>query len=507
MSPRSTHHPVRRWSIARIVLCLLLAIGATSAGLLPRAQAQPTERIASAAPAAARISPLAYRTDLQPLRAPDGHPIVPMGDVLGTKRVMVLRVYFHDYSATSTYSKAQVEGFFGDLDTLWRNTSYNKINISAQVTDLFQLPSNRSAYIDDFADGDLSNGAKFGKVLLDAIANAPGGLDWTNLDAILVVMAETNTSQFHRGQGTGDCNLPQGPGGSVKHMGCAIFSENPVTTPSLANDRAVWGRWAHEIGHAFQQGGPAHPSNYNNSFELMDRSYPGQTGVFEKQSDQGFPGWMPGGHYFNTVPNPAPPWAPPGAAVGGGLVDLRAIEYDPTGAPNYQAARVYITANLYYMLSVRRKVLGDDLRPIPDEGVLIERVQVGGNPAINDCSADSPCPRWVEVKGPGGNANALWKGVPGVSTTFTGDGATISIAKKLDTSGDNWELRIGYSQAPQPDVMVSPWRSPPGNAWETTDIWVDSPVNGYGTYRYGTWPRTSATQCRSATATTRPSAS
>ena len=68
-----------------------------------------------------------------------------------------------------------------------------------------------------------------------------------------------------------------------------------------------------------------------------------------------------------------------------------------------------------------------------------------------------------------------------------GDGATIAINKKLDTAGDNWQVQVGYSQALQPDVMISPWRSPPGNAWETTDIWVDSPVNGYGTYRYGTW--------------------
>jgi len=42
-----------------------------------------------------------------------------------------------------------------------------------------------------------------------------------------------------------------------------------------------WGRWAHEIGHAFQQAGPAHPSNYNSAFELMDANYPGQTGVFD----------------------------------------------------------------------------------------------------------------------------------------------------------------------------------------------------------------------------------
>src|SRR5262249_40947165 len=155
------------------------------------------------------------------------HPIVPQADVLGAKRVMVLRVYFHDYMASSRFTKAQVQGFFGQLDQLWRDTSYGKISISSQVSDLYQLPSNRSDYVDDFPDGDLSNGGKYWKVLGDAIDNAPAGLDWTNLDAIMVVMAETDPMQFHRGQGTGDCNLKQGPGGSVKHLGCAIFSENP----------------------------------------------------------------------------------------------------------------------------------------------------------------------------------------------------------------------------------------------------------------------------------------
>jgi len=35
--------------------------------------------------------------------------------------------------------------------------------------------------------------------------------------------------------------------------------------------------------------------------------------------------------------------------------------------------------------------------------------------------------------------------------------------------------------------MINPWLAPPGNTWETTDIWVDSPVNGFGVYRYGMW--------------------
>ncbi len=387
------------------------------------------------------------------------------GVVLGAQKVMVLRVYFKDYANNSRYTKAQVQGFFGQLDTLWQKTSYGKISINYQVTDLFQLPDNRSLYIDDIADGDLSNGGKFDKIIDDAIANAPAGLDWTNLEAVMVVMAETG-AQFHRGQATSSCNKPMGPGGAAANVGCAIFSENPTET-----DLQVWGRWAHEIGHAFQQGGPAHPSEYNSEFELMDSNYPGQTGIFEKQSNMGFPGWLPVAKYKEVT-----------KAKGGESLCIWAREYDPAGKPNLQAVKAKITDDLYYLISVARRVNGDELngdfqggaagtKGIPDQGVLIERVSEGAA-------------QWVVVKGKGGDRDKLWK----QGDTYDGgaDGIVINISKKVDD--DNYCVRVQYNaKANQPDVMLERWTQPPGNSYETTDIWVDSPVNGYGTYRYGQW--------------------
>ncbi len=392
----------------------------------------------------------------------DGH-FVPSAVVSGPQKAIVLRVYFKDYAKNSRYDTGDVTGFFNDLDTLWQNTSYGKMSISHQVTELFQLPDNRSKYVDDFADGDLSNGDKYGKVLTDAVANSPAGLDWTNIQAVMVVMAETNAAQFHRGQAN-KCNLKMGPAGAVKKVGCAIFSENPTET-----DLQVWGRWAHEIGHAFQQGGPGHPSNYSNEFELMDSNYPGQTGVFEKQAHTGFPGWMPGTKYVEITPE-----------TGGENICLWAMEYDPADKPNPQAIKAEITGNLYYMVSVRRRVRGDELngdfqggpagsKGIPDEGVLIERVSEGSDP-------------WVKVIGNPGR-NTLWD----AGDVFnTADGITISVRQKVDE--DNYSVDVSYdSRANQPDVMLMPWTSPPGDTWETTDIWVDNPINGYGTYRYGMW--------------------
>jgi len=395
-------------------------------------------------------------------------------DVTGQKNVIVLRAYFHDYTATSRYSLPQVQGFFGDLNTLWgTRNSYGKMGLSAQVTDLIQYPSNRSAYIDDFSTGDLSNGGKFDLVLDDAIANSPAGLDWSDVDAVMVVMSETDPAQFHRGQ-AGTCTKKMGPAANapLKYVGCAIFSENPSQS-----DLQVWGRWAHEVGHAFQEGNPPHPSNYNSSFELMDDNMPGQTGMFEKWIPGGFGGWMPHAKYKVFTPT-----------TGGGTAAIYAEEYDPATRPNAQAVKADVTGSLYYIVSVRRRINGDELngdfqsgpvgtRGIPDEGVLIERVVENGDGAV----AGSP---WVVLQGKGGDRDKLWH--EGDQYQNTSDGVYITVDKKFDD--DDYQVTVRYSDgSAQPDVGLYSWLSPPGNTYETTDIWIDSPINGYDTFRYGMW--------------------
>jgi hypothetical protein len=399
--------------------------------------------------------------------AASGLPFVPdaRADVAGTKNVVVLRVYFNDYANTSRYSKTQVEGFFTQLDTLWgAHNSYGAISLSAQVSDLFKLPSNRSSYVDDHNDGDTSDGGKYMLVLNDAIANSPTGITWTNVDAVMVIMAETNTAEFHRGSGN-KCTVKMGPAAnaSSKLVGCAIFSENPSDS-----DVSVWGRWGHELGHAMQEGDPAHPSNYNSNFELMDASLPGQTGMFEKWIPGGFGGWMPKTKYKVFTP-----------ATGGGVAAVYAEEFAPNTKPNAQAIKADITGSLYYLVSVRRRLNGDELRDngtgvtpgIPDEGVLIERVAENGDP-------------WVVVQGRSGDRDKLWR--EGDQYQNTGDGIFINVDKKFDD--DDYSVTVRYTDGSnQPDVGMYSWLSPPGNTYETTDIWIDSPVNGYDTFRYGTW--------------------
>lgn len=398
-------------------------------------------------------------------------------------RVMLLRVYFDDYTATSRFTQAEVDGIFNDdMDGLWQNTSYGHVGIDAQVSALYELPDNRADYITDCPEegfpacptdngnpppsgtvlsGDLSSGAEFSNVLNDAIDSAPAGLNWSDLDTIMVLMAETS-AQFYRGLG-GRCDLPQGPGGTVANVGCAIYSENPTE-----NLNQAWGRWAHEVGHTLQQGGPAHPSNYRSEFDLMDSNLPGQTGVFEKQAHTAFPGWLDPFKYLEFDP-----------VGGGGIANIWAMEYDPDDMPNVQAVKAKITDNLYYLISVRRSILGDDLNGdytpfgIPDEGVLIERVEEGAD-------------QWVTIQGKGGSRNVLWQ--EGDQFINAADGIRVTVNQSLDPDGDNYRVIVDYNKAAlQPDIAMEPWRSPPGNTWETTDIWIDSPVNGYDNYVWGTW--------------------
>ena len=162
--------------------------------------------------------------------------------------------------------------------------------------------------------------------------------------------------------------------------GRVIMSENPTETTT-----ELYGRMGHEFGHAFQQAGPAHPSNYNNEFELMDLKLSGQTGVFEKARRHGLPRLAAAEQVRRSqVPTAAP------------RVCLWAMELRPDGSsPTRRRSRSRSPGSLYYMLSVRRKILATTSTPTSTAS------------PTKACSSSAP-PRirpWVQVKGKGGNRN------------------------------------------------------------------------------------------------------
>jgi hypothetical protein len=395
----------------------------------------------------------------------------------GTQNILVLRVVFSDFPNMTRFTDAQVQTFLDNLNQLWgKKTSYGTITLNFRVSTLYAVPGNSATYLDSGCPatgcpGDISTAAGFNALVGDAVAAAPAGLDWTNLRGIMILFADVRPNGFHRGQ-----TLPasvDSPIGTL-NLRVSIVGE----TPGL-NETSTWGRWGHEIGHELQTGGPPHPSNYASLFEVMDGLYPGQSGIFEKQATMGFPDWIPTGKYKLVTP-PA-----------GGTATIFAEENPPALQPDFQGIKASLTfggPQLYYLISVRRRTLGDDLftgstpNGIPDEGVLIERVLEGGDPSINDCPPDN-CFRWVNVIG-NGKSNTLWhEGDTFFSAT---DGISIAVRKKVDD--DHYTVNVAYGeQMNEPDVGLNSWLAPPGNTYETTDIWVDSPLNGYDTYKYGNW--------------------
>ncbi len=422
--------------------------------------------------------------------------------VLGQQNFVVLRVQFHDMVG-STFNDTQTQGLFDNITTLWgTDSSYGAMTPNFRISPLFQLPKNTASYVDQ-SGGTVSSTAAFNTLVSDAVAGAPATTDWSNLRGLIILFADTRTNGFHRGVTY--------PGVQISPAGVASFSlpVSVVSEDPLEGVPTAWGRIAHEIGHEMQQAGPPHPSNYNSQFEQMDAEYPGQTGVFEKQANMGFPAWLSPGKYRTVNP-------PKGA-----VITLLSAETPPNAEQDvFQAAKVFLNfggTGVYYLVSVRRRVLGDDIATgsplsspsdcttqatpngIPDCGVMIERVVEGGDPNVQDCDPVYGCTnRWVDVLGKGGTRTALWH----VGDTFdaatygkasaASDGVSIRVLRRADA--DHYTIEVTYGDfAAGPDVGLQSWLQPPGDTYETTDIWIDSPVNGYASpadsdalhYRYG----------------------
>jgi len=430
-------------------------------------------------------------------------PNASRADFTGPQKIVVLRVQAHDSTGT-TYTTAQVQQEFDNITALWGNhSSYSKITPIFQISSLYTLPQNFTTYVDS---GDHSTDAAFNKILADAVANAPAGLDWTGLRGLVIYLADTRPGGFHRGVTYPPLNITPPGASSPISVHISLLTEDP--SEGLPTG---WGRIAHEVGHELQNGGPAHPSDYNSSFEQMDGEYPAQTGVFERQQNMGFPGWLPASKYVEVHP-------PAGTST-----TVWTAETDPSGQPDAQAIKAYLSFGgntVYYLISVRRRLLGDELaidstssptdcntaatpHGIPDCGVLIERVVEGGDPNVADCDPVYGCTnRWVDVLGRGGDPKQLWHqgdiyhSSSSGSASTSSDGITIAVRKKADT--DHYDIVVSYNGDPSahPDVGIYSWLRPPSNGYETTDIWVDSPVNGFSavgsppdpaSFRYGVW--------------------
>jgi len=429
----------RYWRLG--ALSILLLLGMAGWVVVDRATAAPTA-VGAIVPPLAVVAPAA--------------PAVPQGPAKynGEFRIVIVPGYFPDLPLVDgeadsqwRFTRAEVAALVNqEINTLWNSTSYGNLRIKAEVADPIQLDwwgngcegegapwprakfTNTNAKVMSGGEVRKATACNARRVYREADAagkaaweaNLPtmwdadsGNFNWANIDGFLAMpinppqlISYTNSTPtidydgdtllnlpIHSMAATKGCNAADF-GGSRRQIGCGYLMDGVSAREnnaglyevSLHSYNRVWGAWAHEIGHMMENNNSSgHPSNYQNSFELMDSNLPGHTGIFEKSADAYYPGWLPE-ERLRTVALDEP----------GAFVSISAIEH-PLDTPDlalYRGARIELGSDEYYLVSVRRRINGDDLASrtpagIPDEGVLIERVREARfEPVIHE----SACP-------------------------------------------------------------------------------------------------------------------
>jgi hypothetical protein len=122
-----------------------------------------------------------------------------------------------------------------------------------------------------------------------------------------------------------------------------------------------------------------------------------------------------------------------------------------------------------YTIENRQRINGD--ANLPSNGILVSFIDENPNTILKAIVLDDP-----------GSPGDLNQATLEVGDTYIDSARNITISYDSQT-GNNANVRVQYRQPPAdpPNPQITPWGAPP---WETSDIWVDSEKNGWGTYKY-----------------------
>ncbi len=223
------------------------------------------------------------------------------------------------------------------------------------------------------------------------------------------------------------------------------------------------------MGHCFllrhTHGSGGTQKNYASFYSLMARAYPSGCNVYTQLIDN-HAGWFDVASNQVTI-----------SGGGSGTYHVRPRHLDING--DIQSLKVEISTTEYYRVEVIEQKSEDAW--LPDEGVLIYLVDEGDNDNdectdIDSTHGSDPDPDPVEDLD-----DCLYD--VGQIFTDTGNGITIEID---DFSFDGFDIIVTNAAGGTPDLMINEWGDPPGSPgpYESIDIYIDSPVNGWNWYRH-----------------------
>ncbi|NHJ03790.1 MAG: hypothetical protein EAX90_03130 [Candidatus Heimdallarchaeota archaeon] len=295
------------------------------------------------------------------------------------------------------------------------------------------------------------------EVFVDAVELADPDIDFSVYENIIVILSDV----WWRGWSTLGVKIHiDTDEGEFDVEGTVVAEQD--TEPI----EAVWGRIAHEMGHCFllqHTHGSGGTKNYASYYSLMARAYPSACNIYTQLIDT-HAGWFDASTNEVVI-----------ATGGGGTYHVRPRHLDVLG--DIQALKIPISATKYYRVEVIEQKSEDAW--LPDEGVLIYLVDEGQ-------LDDRECTDIDSTDGSiAGDPDDLFDCLFDVGGSFTDidNGISISID---DFALDGYDVTVTNTADGTPDLMINKWGNPPGSPgpYETIDIWIDSPVNGWNWYRH-----------------------
>ncbi|MHA1556165.1 MAG: hypothetical protein ACTSPM_04440 [Candidatus Heimdallarchaeota archaeon] len=379
----------------------------------------------------------------------------PQAARTGAQSFVVLLVHFSDY-VTPRWSQAEHEDIMQTIDDYWVNASNGLMSIDWAVEGWYDLGNNLAHYAHLDA-GALDLDVNWHTIATEAVALADGDVDFAAYDNIIIMLSNV----WWRGVSTLGTKVAINTADGNFNREATLVSERDGDT-----EQAVWGRVAHEMGHCFllqHTHGNSAAKNYASYYSLMARAYPSACNIYTMLIDD-YAGWFDAPTNQEVI------------AAGQSLMfHVRPRHLDTT--LDVQSLKIPFSATKYYRVEVIEQKSEDAW--LPDEGVLIYLVDEG-DPTNDQCTDEDSTP--------GSDPNAvidLLDCLYDVGQTFTD--ATNDITISIDQfSFDGYDISVTNDAGGSIDLMINEWGDPPGSPgpWESIDIYVDNPVNGWGWYRY-----------------------
>ena len=371
----------------------------------------------------------------------------------GAQSFVVLLVHFSDY-VTPRWTPAEHEDIMQTIDDYWFNATNDLMWIDWAVEGWYDLGNNLAHYAHLTAGGSLDLDVNWNTIATEAVALADGDVDFSAFDNIIIMLSNV----WWRGVSTLGTKIAINTAEGSFNREATLVAERDGDT-----EEAVWGRVAHEMGHCFllqHTHGNSAVKNYASHYSLMARAYPSACNIYTQLIDN-HAGWFDAPTNEEVI------------AAGQSLsFQVRPRHLDTT--LDVQALKVPFSATKYYRVEVIEQKSEDAW--LPDEGVLIYLVDEG-DPTNDQCTDMDSTPLSTDPD----YLDCLYD----VGQTFTD--ATNDITISIDSfSFDGYGITVTNDAGGTIDLMINEWGDPPGSPgpYESIDIYIDNPVNGWDWYRY-----------------------